>query len=81
MHPGNPQYVANVVACLASGRASWLSGQALEITGTSVRRWLPWSPGAEASSREQWTPDALDAAMATTIYGTLPGGRVIPSQR
>jgi NAD(P)-dependent dehydrogenase (short-subunit alcohol dehydrogenase family) len=81
MHPGNPQHVANVASYLASERASWLSGQAFEITGTSVRRWLPWSPGPEVSSQEQWTPDALDTAMATTVYATLPGGRVIPGQR
>ena len=80
-HPDNPQHVANVVCYLASEQASWLSGQVFEITGTSVRRWLPWSPGAEISSAEQWTPDALDDAMATQIYGTLPGGRVIPLKR
>jgi NAD(P)-dependent dehydrogenase (short-subunit alcohol dehydrogenase family) len=77
----NPWHVANVVSYLASERASWLSGQIFEITGTDVRRWLPWSPGAEVSSREQWTADALDTAMATLIYGTLPGGRVIPVRR
>lgn len=78
--PDNPQHVANVVSYLVSARASWLSGQVFEITGTSVRRWLPWSPGAEVSSPEQWTPDALDTAIATVIYGTLPGGRVIPGK-
>ena len=46
MDPLNPQHVANVVSYLASGRASWLSGQVFEITGTSVRRWLPWAPQA-----------------------------------
>ena len=76
----NPQHVANVVAYLASARASWLSGQVFEITGTSVRRWLPWSPGAEVTSERQWTPEALDAALATMVYGTLPAGRVIPQQ-
>jgi NAD(P)-dependent dehydrogenase (short-subunit alcohol dehydrogenase family) len=76
--PDNPWHVANVVSYLASEQASWLSGQIFEITGTDVRRWLPWSPGLEVSRPERWTPDALDAAMATLIYGTLPGGRVIP---
>jgi NAD(P)-dependent dehydrogenase (short-subunit alcohol dehydrogenase family) len=78
MDPLNPEHVANVVAYLASARASWLSGQVFEITGTSVRRWVPWSPGPAVSSGEQWTPAALDAALAATVYGTLPGGRVIP---
>jgi NAD(P)-dependent dehydrogenase (short-subunit alcohol dehydrogenase family) len=77
----NPRHVANVVSYLASEQASWLSGQIFEITGTDVRRWLPWSPGAEVSSPGQWTQDALDTAMATLIYGTLPGGRVIPVKR
>jgi NAD(P)-dependent dehydrogenase (short-subunit alcohol dehydrogenase family) len=79
--PDNPQHVANVVCYLASERASWLSGQVFEITGTQVRRWLPWSPGSAVSSPSPWTPDALDAAMATQIYATLPGGRVIPIER
>ena len=79
--PDNPQHVANVVCYLASERAAWLSGQVFEITGTSVRRWLPWSPGPEVSSASPWTPEALDAAMATEVYGTLPGGRVIPVGR
>jgi 3-oxoacyl-[acyl-carrier protein] reductase len=79
--PDNPQHVANVVCYLASERAAWLSGQVFEVTGTNVRRWLPWSPGSEVSSQSPWTPEALDAAMATQVYGTLPGGRVIPSKR
>jgi 3-oxoacyl-[acyl-carrier protein] reductase len=79
--PDNPQHVANVVRYLASERAAWLSGQVFEITGTSIRRWLPWSPGAFVSSASPWTPEALDAAMATEVYGTLPGGRVIPVGR
>lgn len=78
MDPMNPEHVANVVSYLASPRASWLSGQVFEITGTSVRRWLPWSPQGEVASPEPWAPDALDAALATAVYGTLPGGRVIP---
>jgi NAD(P)-dependent dehydrogenase (short-subunit alcohol dehydrogenase family) len=80
-HPGNPQHVANVVSYLASRQASWLSGQVFEITGTNVRRWLPWSPGAEVSIPAQWTTEALDTAMATVIYGTLPSGRAIPTHR
>jgi NAD(P)-dependent dehydrogenase (short-subunit alcohol dehydrogenase family) len=79
--PDNPQHVANVVCYLASERSAWLSGQVFEITGTNVRRWLPWSPGSEVSSQSPWTPEALDAAMATQVYGTLPGGRVIPIER
>jgi 3-oxoacyl-[acyl-carrier protein] reductase len=79
--PDNPQHVANVVCYLASERAAWLSGQVFEVTGTNVRRWLPWSPGSEVSSQSPWTPEALDAAMATQVYGTLPGGRVIPIKR
>jgi 3-oxoacyl-[acyl-carrier protein] reductase len=79
--PDNPQHVANVVCYLASERAAWLSGQVFEVTGTNVRRWLPWSPGSEVSSQSPWTPEALDAAMATQVYGTLPGGRVIPIGR
>jgi NAD(P)-dependent dehydrogenase (short-subunit alcohol dehydrogenase family) len=79
--PDNPQHVANVVCYLASERAAWLSGQVFEITGTNVRRWLPWSPGASVSRLSPWTPEALDAAMATQVYGTLPGGRVIPIGR
>jgi hypothetical protein len=77
----SPFRVANVVSYLASERAAWLSGQVFEITGTEVRRWLPWSPGAEISSATPWTIDALDTAMATQIYGSLPGGRVIPIKR
>jgi NAD(P)-dependent dehydrogenase (short-subunit alcohol dehydrogenase family) len=77
--PENPFHVANVVSYLASEQASWLSGQVFEVTGTEVRRWLPWSPGASVSNGAgPWTIDALDGAMATSIYGTLPGGRVIP---
>jgi NAD(P)-dependent dehydrogenase (short-subunit alcohol dehydrogenase family) len=79
--PGNPWHVANVVSYLASERASWLSGQIFEITGTDVRRWLPWSPGASVSGPGPWTSDALDVALATLVYGTLPGGRVIPVKR
>jgi NAD(P)-dependent dehydrogenase (short-subunit alcohol dehydrogenase family) len=79
--PDNPQHVANVVCYLASERAAWLSGQVFEITGTNVRRWLPWSPGPSVGSVSPWTPEALDFAMATQVYGTLPGGRVIPSGR
>jgi NAD(P)-dependent dehydrogenase (short-subunit alcohol dehydrogenase family) len=79
--PDNPQHVANVVCYLASERAAWLSGQVFEITGTEVRRWLPWSSGAEISSATAWSIDALDTAMATQIYGSLPGGRVIPIKR
>ena len=81
MDPLNPEHVANVVAYLSSPHASWLSGQVFEVTGTSVRQWLPWAPGRTVVSEEQWTPEALEAAMGTTIYGTLPGGRVIPSQK
>ena len=76
--PDSPFHVANVVSYLASERAAWLSGQVFEITGTEVRRWLPWSPGAAVSSPAPWTIDALDTAMATHVYGSLPGGRVIP---
>jgi NAD(P)-dependent dehydrogenase (short-subunit alcohol dehydrogenase family) len=78
----NPWHVANVVSYLASSQASWLSGQIFEITGTDVRRWLPWSPGASVSSEVgPWTVEALDTALATLVYGTLPGGRVIPVKR
>ncbi|HEX4788853.1 MAG TPA: SDR family oxidoreductase [Actinospica sp.] len=80
-HPDNPQHVANVVSYLASEKASWLTGQVFEITGTNVRRWLPWSPHGEVSRPAQWTADALGEALATTVYGTLPGGRVIPARR
>jgi NAD(P)-dependent dehydrogenase (short-subunit alcohol dehydrogenase family) len=80
--PDNPWHVANVVSYLASEQASWLSGQIFEITGTDVRRWLPWSPGASVSSGAgPWTAEALDTALATLVYGTLPGGRVIPDKR
>ena len=80
--PESPFHVANVVSYLASARASWLSGQVFEITGTEVRRWLPWSPGAVVSCDVgAWTVSALDDAMATVVYGTLPGGRVIPLSR
>jgi hypothetical protein len=79
--PESPFHVADVVSYLASERAAWLSGQVFEITGTEVRRWLPWSPGAEISSATPWSIDALDTAMATQIYGSLPGGRVIPIKR
>ena len=82
LSPENPFHVANVVSYLASARASWLSGQVFEIMGTEVRRWLPWSPGAVVSSDVgAWTAEALDGAMATVVYGTLPGGRVIPLSR
>jgi NAD(P)-dependent dehydrogenase (short-subunit alcohol dehydrogenase family) len=74
--PMNPQHVANVVAYLASSRSSWLSGQAFEITGTNIRRWVPWSSAGEVDS-EAWTADSLDTALATALYGTLPSGRVI----
>jgi NAD(P)-dependent dehydrogenase (short-subunit alcohol dehydrogenase family) len=77
----NPWHVANVVSYLASEQASWLSGQIFEITGTDVRQWLPWSPGASVSSPQPWTAEALDTALATLVYGTLPGGRVIPINR
>jgi NAD(P)-dependent dehydrogenase (short-subunit alcohol dehydrogenase family) len=78
--PMNPHHVANMVTFLASDRASWLSGQTFEITGTNVRRWVPWSPAAEVDSDAHWTPEALDTALATTVYGTLPAGRVIPKK-
>ena len=81
MDPRSPEHVANVVSYLASPQASWLSGQVFEITGTSVRRWVPWAPGAAIDSPRQWTPEALDTAMATMVYGTLPSGRVIPDGR
>ncbi len=77
----NPWHVANVVSYLASEQACWLSGQIFEITGTDVRRWLPWSPDTSVSSPEPWTAEALDTALATLVYGTLPGGRVIPIKR
>jgi NAD(P)-dependent dehydrogenase (short-subunit alcohol dehydrogenase family) len=73
----NPQHVANVVAYLASERAAWLTGQIYEITGTNVRRWLPWSAALEVESETQWTPDNLDDALAQSVYGTLPGGRIV----
>jgi hypothetical protein len=75
--PMNPRYVADVVAYLCSGRASWLTGQAFEISGTVVRRWLPWSSVAAVESNEPWTAEALDHALAVDVYGTMPGGRVI----
>jgi NAD(P)-dependent dehydrogenase (short-subunit alcohol dehydrogenase family) len=75
--PLNPQHVANVVTYLASEQAGWLSGQVFEITGTNVRRWVPWAPDGEVERAEQWTAEALDTALATGIYRTLPGGRVI----
>jgi NAD(P)-dependent dehydrogenase (short-subunit alcohol dehydrogenase family) len=78
MHPNNPQHVANVVAYLASEQAAWLSGQVFEITGTNVQRWVTWSPAGEVESDEQWTVQALDRALAATVYGTLPSGRMIP---
>jgi len=82
LSPGNPHHMASVVSYLASEQASWLSGQVFEVTGTEVRRWLPWSPGASVSSGDgPWTVDALDSALATMVYGTLPGGRVIPLKR
>jgi NAD(P)-dependent dehydrogenase (short-subunit alcohol dehydrogenase family) len=80
MHLDNPQHTANVVAYLASEQAAWLSGQVFEITGTTVRRWVTWSPAGEVVSDEQWTVDALDRALAATVYGTLPSGRVIPTR-
>lgn len=76
----NPQHVANVVCYLASEQASWLSGQVFEITGTNLRRWQPWSADAEVSSPVPWRPDALDTALATMVYGTLPSRRVIPAR-
>jgi NAD(P)-dependent dehydrogenase (short-subunit alcohol dehydrogenase family) len=79
-NPMNPQHVANVVAYLASERAAWLTGQVFEITGTNVRRWVTWAPAGEVESAEQWTAAALDDALATTVYHTLPGGRVIPKK-
>jgi NAD(P)-dependent dehydrogenase (short-subunit alcohol dehydrogenase family) len=78
MDPMNPQHVANVVAYLAQTRASWLSGQTLEITGTNVRRWVPWSAAGEVDSGVQWSAEHLDRALASTLYNTLPAGRVIP---
>jgi NAD(P)-dependent dehydrogenase (short-subunit alcohol dehydrogenase family) len=78
MDPMNPEHTANVVAYLAGERASWLSGQVFEITGTNVRRWVRWSPAAEVEAERQWTPEALDTALATAVYGTLPAGRVVP---
>jgi NAD(P)-dependent dehydrogenase (short-subunit alcohol dehydrogenase family) len=77
--PLNPQHVANVVTYLASEQARWLSGQVFEITGTNLRRWVPWAPDGEVERPEQWTAEALDTALATGIYRTLPGGRVIRS--
>ena len=70
-----------MVSYLASEQASWLSGQIFEITGTDVRRWLPWSPDGSVRSSGPWTAEALDTALATQVYGTLPGGRVIPIKR
>jgi NAD(P)-dependent dehydrogenase (short-subunit alcohol dehydrogenase family) len=78
LDPMNPEHAANVVSYLASERAAWLSGQVFEITGTNVRRWVRWSPAAEVDSERQWTPEALDNALATAVYGTRPAGRVIP---
>src|SRR5690242_13550331 len=73
--PRHPHPLARVLALPRSGAASWLSGQVFEVTGTEVRRWLPWSPGASVSSGDgPWTVDALDSALATMVYGTLPGG-------
>ncbi|WP_236787752.1 SDR family NAD(P)-dependent oxidoreductase [Amycolatopsis sp. GM8] len=78
--PLNPRHVANVVGYLASARAAWLSGQVFEITGTQVRQWVPWSVAAEVDDDVAWTGEALDTALATRVYGTLPGGRVIPKR-
>lgn len=80
VHPDNPQHAANVVAYLASDRAAWLSGQVLEIAGTSVRRWVTWSPAGEVTSDHHWTAEALDHALAATVYGSLPNGRIIPAR-
>jgi NAD(P)-dependent dehydrogenase (short-subunit alcohol dehydrogenase family) len=77
MDPMNPQHVANAVAYLASANSSWLSGQAFEITGTNLRRWVPWSVAGEIESEVQWTVEGLDTALAATVYNTLPAGRVI----
>lgn len=73
----NPQHVANVVSYLASDRAAWLSGQVFEITGPNVRRWVPWAPVAEVETPGLWGAEDLDLALATEVYGTIPGGRVI----
>jgi NAD(P)-dependent dehydrogenase (short-subunit alcohol dehydrogenase family) len=75
-NPMNPQHVAY----LASERAAWLSGQVFEITGTNMRRWITWAPAGEVESAEQWTAEALDDALATSVYGTLPSGRIIPKK-
>jgi NAD(P)-dependent dehydrogenase (short-subunit alcohol dehydrogenase family) len=61
----------------ASEWAAWLTGQIYEITGTNVRRWLPWSPALEVESDAQWTPDNLDDPLAQSGYGTLPSSRVV----
>lgn len=45
--------------------------------GPNVRRWVTWAPAGEVESVEQWAAEALDDALAASVYGKLPSGRVI----
>jgi NAD(P)-dependent dehydrogenase (short-subunit alcohol dehydrogenase family) len=73
----SPVHVADLVSWLVSPEARHLTGQVFEVGGGLVRLWRPWSPGPEVQQEARWTPADLGVALATDVYGTMPGGRTI----
>ena len=84
MDPMNPEHVANVVAYLACPAATWLSGQVFEVAGTNVRRWVPWSPAAEADRYDdrpvvhvRRAPAQANLLVRATADDPLPGTNLV----
>jgi NAD(P)-dependent dehydrogenase (short-subunit alcohol dehydrogenase family) len=75
--PMSPGHVADLVTWLVSSRGRHLTGQVFEVGGGVVRLWRPWSPGGEVEAEGRWTPAELSVALATNIFGTMPGGRSV----
>ena len=77
LDPEDPRCTADVVTWLASDLAAFVTGQVFEVSGGLVRHWRPWSAGAEVDTTTRWTPASLATAVATHVFGTIPGGRVV----